>query len=224
MRPGFTARALTLTAAVLLVGTASGVPGSTPAAAAAPPPSNPASAGIRLDTVPEGTQARYLLRSQTIGKPPEDEICTTNAITGSLVLGPEGAVVPDQSKFVIDQRTMVCDAPRATSMVQKTLDTETHPFSEYTIREAPGLPVPLPGGGDGAFQFVGDQKVRTITRQMTYDVTSTFHEGRMEGVAIARTRLSDFGLKPPGLGPLLKVDDNFVVEITFQLAAGDAGF
>jgi hypothetical protein len=224
MRPGLIARVLVPTAAVMLIGTATGVPQSAPSAAAAPLPSNPASAGTRLNTIPEATGVRYLLRAQAIGQAPEDVICTTNAITGSLVMGPEGAVVPDQSKFIIDQRTMECNSPRATSLVQKTLDTAAHPMSEYTVRETPGLPVPLPGAGDGAFQFVGDQRGRTTTRPMTYEVTSTFNEAGMAGVAVAHTRLSDYGLKPPGLGPLLKVDDNFVVEISFQVAAADAGF
>ena len=223
MHRGLMTRAAILTAALLLLAGAAGVPEPPFPAAAEPLLSNRASAGIRLTTIPETSEVRYRLRAQVIAQPPEDVICITHAVTGDVVTGPEGAIVPDQSRFLVDQRTMQCNSPRATSLVQRTLDTSTHPMTEFMIREAPGLPIPLPTAGDGAFQFAGDQKVRDTTRPLTFEVTATFAEQGMTGLAVARTRLTDYGLKPPGIGPLLRIDDNLTVEISFQAVAADAG-
>jgi hypothetical protein len=223
MRPGLNRRIAIVTAALILLGVAAGAPDSPLPAEAELLLSPRASAGTRLTTIPETSEVRYRLRAQVIAQPPEDVICITHAVTGDVVIGPEGTIVPDQSHFLVDQRTMQCNSARANSLVQRTLDTSTHPMTEFMIREAPGLPIPLPNWGDVAFQFVGDQKVRTTTRPLTFDVTATFTEQGMTGLAVARTRLTDYGLKPPGLGPLLRVDDNLTVEISFQAVAADAG-
>ena len=217
-------RAAILAAFFALAGQASGLPGSTRSAAAEPLQSTAASAGVRFTIIPEATEVRYKLRAQTIGQPPEDVICTTQAVAGEFVASPEGAILPEQSRFVVDQRTLGCNSPRATSLVQRTLETSVFPMSEFVLREAPGLPVPLPVGSELPFQFVGDQKVRDLTRPLAYEVVAAFSEQGIGGLAIGRTKMSEFNLKPPGLGPLLKVEDSLVVELAFQAAAADAGF
>src|SRR6476661_10948137 len=67
-------------------------------------------APIRFTIGATGNEARYRVREQLMGKDlPNDAVGATSAITGSILAYPDGRIVKDSSKIVIDVRTLKSD-------------------------------------------------------------------------------------------------------------------
>src|SRR5277367_1216210 len=63
-------------------------------------------AGARLD-VADGTTASYRVQEQLAGiNFPNEAVGTTSAVTGAIVLAPDGSVDTAKSKLTIDARTL----------------------------------------------------------------------------------------------------------------------
>ena len=174
---------------------------------------------IRMALIPGESEARYIMSIRTLGQPPKAAACTTRAVTGEVVMNPDGSIVPELSKISLDQRTLKCQAPLSDTRAQNLLQTAQHPMAEFSVQSAPGLGAPLPTG-DAAFQLVGDQTVRGQTRPATYDTTGAFTPDGMIGKARTTLQMSSFGITPPSLGPLLQVSDDMIAELDIKAAVG----
>lgn len=197
-----------------------------PGRAAAPTVAPAADGTLRLVLPPEGSEARYRAREQLAGRPLASEaVGATRAVSGSVILAPSGALVPDQSKVVVDLRTLRSDEPRRDNWIQRnTLETARFPNAELVLREAPGLPLPLPSAGQATLQLVGDLTVHGVTRPTTWEVNARFGEHEITGLASTRVKMSDFGMTPPRVGPVLGIEDELILELEFRAArAGSPG-
>lgn len=192
-------------------------------AAVAPAPAGAAPAAaeqLKLSLVPGASEARYRIRVRVLGGAPREGVCSTRDVGGELVFDPaSGAVIPELSMIVIDQRSLRCTQPLRESNVHNLLQTAQYPFAELLVRETPGLPVPFPTEGAVAFQMVGDQTVRGVTRPTVADANATFVGAETGGLAIAPMKMTDFGITPPSIGPLMQVQDDMVVELDFRAAS-----
>ena len=157
----------------------------------------------RLALIPGESEARYIMTITTLGQPPKQAACATRAVTGEIVLGADGAVVPELSRIVVDQRTLNCAAPLRNPQAQSLLQTKDHPMAEFVVQSAPGLGAPLPVG-ESAFQMVGNQTVRGQTRPTVYDTLANVTPEGVVGTARSTLKMSNFGITPPSIGPLLK--------------------
>jgi len=211
-------------AASLLLPATGGFPAT---ASAAPSPADSLAARaadspdglIHLALSPGENVARYIMTVKTIGQAPKAAACTTNAVSGEIVLAPDGSVVTDQSKIVLDQRTLKCEAPLRDSMAQQLLQTAQHPMAEFQVKGAPGLSVPLPTG-DATFQLSGDQSVKGVTQPTVYDTTANLTPDTMTGLAHANLKMTSFGITPPHIGPLIDVSDDMVAEVNLKATLG----
>ena len=211
----------TLISAGLLVTGLEIRPAAAAPAAAAPAAAASAADGLtHLSLIPNGSEARYRVGLRMMGQPPSESICSTRAVTGEIVLGPDGAVVAEASRIVVDQRSLRCNAPLRDSNAQSMLETDRYPTAEFVVREAPGLPFPLPSEGQASFTLVGDQTQHGVTNPGTYQVTATFGAGEVAGLGTTQVRMTDFGMTPPRIGPLMSVDDRQTVELDFRAAVG----
>lgn len=174
---------------------------------------------LHIGLVPGESEARYIMTIQTLGQPPKQAACTTRAVTGEIALSPDGSVVSDLSKIVVDQRTLKCAAPLRDKQAQDLLQTAQHPYAEFMVKSTPGIGLPLPEG-DAAFQLVGDQRVRGVTQPATYETTSTFTPEMMVGKSRTTLPMSSFGIKPPSIGPLLQVSDDMIAEVDIKALIG----
>ena len=170
---------------------------------------------IHITLTPGASEARYVMQVRTLGQPPKPAVCTTREVSGQIVLTPEGGVVSEQSRMTVDQRTLRCAAPLRDDMAQQLLQTAQHPTSLFIARAAPGLPVPLTPG-DQSYQMIGDQVVRGITRSVTYDTAGTSTTESFVGTSRAVLKMSDFGINPPKIGPLVSVDDEMTAEVDIR--------
>ena len=171
-----------------------------------------------LSIVPEGSQARYRIRVRSLITGVSESVCATQAVSGEIVLDPDGAIVAELSKVTVDQRSLKCTLPLRDSSVQNTLETQLYPTADFAIQEAPGLPTPLPTAGEASFPFVGNQTIHGVTLPATYAIAALFGEGEMSGLGTTPIRLSEFNIKPPRYGPLLSIEDDMIVEVSFRAA------
>jgi polyisoprenoid-binding protein YceI len=105
--------------------------------APAPDPTKPA----KLD-IGAGTVARYKVREQLAGISfPSDAVGTTQAVTGTIVVNPDGTIDAAKSKITVDLTTIQSDQQMRDGYVRNnTLETQKYPTLEFVPKRAVGLP------------------------------------------------------------------------------------
>ncbi len=179
----------------------------------------PSEGGTRFTVVPDGSEARYRVQEQLVGRDlPNDAVGTTNDVTGEIVLDPSSRIVPGDARITVGMASLQSDSERRDSYVREnTLETDRFPIAEFISREAPGLPSPLPTSGEERFQLVGDLTVHGVTRPVTWEVTAQFGEEEVTATASTVVRMTDFDMTPPRVGPVLSVEDEARLEIDLLL-------
>jgi polyisoprenoid-binding protein YceI len=180
---------------------------------------------IRLVPAPEGNEARYRVREQLANVEfPGDAVGRTSAITGALVIEPDGTIVKDESKFVIDLTTLESDAAMRDRYVRRnTLQTEQYPQAQFVPTAFRGLPSPLPTSGEVSLQVTGDLTVRNVTRPVTWDVTLRAASNVYSGTASTTFAFTEFEMTKPRVARVLSVNDSIRLEYDFRLVPERAG-
>lgn len=180
-----------------------------------PDPTKPA----KLD-VAEGTVARYKVREQLAGiNFPSDAVGTTQAVTGTIVVNPDGSIDVKQSKLTVDLRTLKSDQTLRDGYIQqRTLETDKFPLIEFVPKRADGLPKPLPAGmqAQAGFLLIGDMTMHGVTKEVTWKVVATFGNDLVAGRATTTLTFAEFNLTKPSLARILSVDDKIELEIEFR--------
>ena len=176
-------------------------------------------APIRLVIGATGNEARYRVREQLMGKDlPNDAVGATNAITGSILAYPDGRIVKDSSKIVIDVRTLKSDQSRRDGFLQRrTLETEKYPTVELVPTEIRGFNGKLPASGDVTFQLVGDLTVHGVTRPTVWNVTAHPDGQDFVGTATTAFTFKDINLDQPKVPVVLSVADTIKLEYDFRV-------
>jgi len=182
-------------------------------------PSRSAADPLRLVPAPTGNQVRYRVREQLVGHDlPNDAIGVTDDVMGALVIGEDGAVVPSESRFVVNVTKLKSDRDRRDGYVQRRiLDTEKFPTVQLLPTALHGLPTPLPTSGEHTFELIGQLTVDSVTRPTTWQVKANFDGGRVTGTASTGFTFADFGLTQPRVRILLSVADSIHLEYDFNL-------
>jgi polyisoprenoid-binding protein YceI len=132
-------------------------------------------------------------------------------------MGQNGAIVPEQSRIAVDIVSLESDSARRDNYVrQNTLETQEYPTAEFVAQEVPGLPNPLPTSGETQFQVIGDLTIHGVTRPATWDATARFDEQGATVNAATRLALTDFGMTPPRVGPVLSIGDEARLELDLR--------
>ena len=193
-------------------------PGAGPGGRANTPPPDPTKPH-KLE-IAEGTKARYKVREQLAGISfPSDAVGTTEAVTGTLVLNPDGSIDATRSKLTVDLRTLKSDQQMRDGYIQKnTLESEKFPMIEFVPKRATGLPVPIPAGmgAQAGFQLIGDMTLHGVTKEATWNVVATFGNDQVAGRATTTLQFATFNLTKPSLARLMSVDDKIDLEIEFR--------
>jgi polyisoprenoid-binding protein YceI len=194
---------------------------STPATGAAPTTASATDAGAASNTTlvidPQTSKASYHAHEQLVGRTlPSEAVGTSNAVSGSLVLGPDGSIASDQSKITVDLSKLQSDESRRDNFIKgSTLQTNRYPMATFVPRQAQGLPSPLPTDGEATFQLVGALTVHGVTRPVTWQVDAQFGGSSVSGSATTSVNISDFGMSPPKAGPVLSIEDGLTLELAF---------
>lgn len=219
--------ALALAAAAALVVLAAGPGTSSAPTAVGGPRVVLAADATRVELIPGASEARYVAREVLAGRGFNEAVGRTTDVSGSVLLDASGSVLPEQSRVMVDLRTLQSDSANRDRYIQRnTLQTDQFPTAELVVTAAPGLPVPLPTSGSAAFELLGDLTVHGVTRPVTWQVTAEFADGAVSGTAVTDVLISDFGMEPPKAGPVLTIEDGIRLEIdvrgTIAPAVADA--
>ncbi len=185
------------------------------AAPAISPAEGPAS---RISVVAAGSAARYRAHEQFVGQSlPNEAVGSTSDVSGAIVLDGNSALDSQQSKIVVDLRTLRSDESRRDQYIQaNTLETAQFPYAEFVPREVRGSPATLPTSGEATFQLLGDLTVHGVTQPVVWDVTAQFSGADVSGLATTHVNMTDFGMKKPQVARLLSIDDGLTLELQFQ--------
>ena len=177
---------------------------------------------VRYAVVADGSEVRYRVREQLVGLSfPNDAVGATTAVEGGVAFDAQGRVLPGDSRFTIDLRTLRSDEARRDNYVRRnTLETDRYPTVTFVPTEARRLPVPLPQSGSVPFELVGDLTVKEATRRVTWDATATFDGPKVTVRARTAFRFGDFGLRVPRVSVVLSVEDDIKLEADLVLRRG----
>ncbi len=133
------------------------------------------------------------------------------------MLTSDGAIVPDDSKVVVDLSTLTSDRGNRDNFIkQNTLQTAQYPNAELVLREVTDLLRPLPATGADSFQLLGDLTVHGVTRPVQWDVNAQFSPDGVTGTATTRVKMTDFGMQTPRTATILSVEDELRLELDFN--------
>lgn len=205
-------------------------PTATPAPAAQPAsaPTKPAATtgssaqpvgSARYDVATSGTEASFSVREQLARlNAPSDAVGKTSSVTGAIVIGSDGKIVADQSKFTIDLSTLTSDSSMRDGFIKgRTLETSTYPTAVFVPKEIQGLATPLPTSGQQSFKLLGDLTIHGVTKPVTWDVTGQANNGDLTGQASTNVKFEDFGMTQPKVASVLSVNDDIKLGLTFHL-------
>jgi polyisoprenoid-binding protein YceI len=174
---------------------------------------------VRYVVAPTGNEARYRVREQLAGFDlPKDAVGATKAVTGQIVVGADGKVVKDSSKFVVKLSEMKSDQTRRDNFLRRsTLETTKYPDAELVPVALEGLLLPIQPGSSQTFSVRGDLTVRGVTRPTTWQVTARAEGNDVVGTAATAFTFKDFNLEQPRVPVVLSVADTIRLEYDFRL-------
>jgi polyisoprenoid-binding protein YceI len=207
-----------------VAGATTGAAATKPAAGAtgaaspvAPSAAKPASAGAQTWKVaPDRTQVTLKVNERLADRPTNnDAVLNTRAISGQIVLAPDGKV-QDGSRLTVDLGTLESDSRMRDRFIKgNTLDVDRYPTAEFTPTELRGLPSPLPTSGEFKGQLVGTMKIRETTRPLTFDLTGRIEGNTVSGTATSQLKITDFGVSLPRVPAVLSIEDLARLEIAY---------
>jgi polyisoprenoid-binding protein YceI len=178
-------------------------------------------APTKLD-VAKGTKASYRVTQYLAGvKFSTEAVGTTDAVTGGLVLTPDGSINSAQSKLTVDLRTLKSDQDiRDVYVKTRTLQTDKFPVAVFVPRRVESLPSPLPNPEQATeqsgFQLIGNMTIHGVTKQVVFTGYATFSRDLVAGRAATPVTFSMFDLVKPRLARVVSVDDRITLEIEFR--------
>ncbi len=177
---------------------------------------------VRYVVVADGSEVRYRVREQLVGLSfPNDAVGATSAVEGGVAFDAQGRVVPGDSRFTIDLRTLRSDEARRDNYIRRnTLETDRYPTVTFVPTEARRLSFPLPQSGSVPFELVGDLTVKDATRRVTWEATASFDGPWVSIRARTAFRFGDFGLRVPRVSVVLGVEDDIKLEADLVLRRG----
>lgn len=173
---------------------------------------------VHLVIGPQGNEARYRVREQLATFDfPSDAVGATASVTGGILIGLDGKVIADSSRFEVDLKTLVSNEARRDRFLQRnTLKTDSFPqmvFVPTAVKDLSRAPTSVPA----SFQLAGNMTVHGVTRPVTWDVNVKRAGQDVAGTATTSFAFSDFGLEVPKLAMLLSVKDTIHLEYDFHL-------
>lgn len=198
-----------------------------PAGPAAEAPAAPAAAGLRTFViVPAESKASYIvdeeffadaLSKYNISAGQVQTIGSTQEIAGQLQLNLGDLTAPlGDNRFTVQLDTLESDQALRDGWVRRNGPSfNDYPTAEFVATGVENAPASYVEGQEVQFQLPGNLTLRDITQPVVFDVTATLEGDTISGTAVARARLTDYGIDPPNFANTLVVGDEFTIEVAF---------
>jgi polyisoprenoid-binding protein YceI len=192
------------------------------AQAAAAAPAKPAATGQarRFELKPEESEVTLRVQEQladaTINT---DAVLQTKAISGQLVVQPDGKVA-DGSKFSVDLNTLKSDRSMRDEFIKRsTLQVGRFPTAEFVPKEFRGLGSPLPTSGKINAQLIGDMTIHGVTKPVSFNVEGDLDGNTFKGRAFTALKITDFGMELPRVPVVASLEDLARMDIAITATA-----
>jgi polyisoprenoid-binding protein YceI len=196
-------------------------PAARSGAKAAAPAATPAASTatfLRFVVAPTGNEARYRVREQLVGRDlPNDVIGATQDVSGRLFVEPDGTVIRDSSKIVVQVATLKTDQTRRDNYLRRnTLETAKYPTVDVVPQTFSGITSPIAPGTSREFSLVANVTIHGVTRPTTWQVTARAEGKDVVGTAKTAFTFKDFNLEQPRVPIVLSVADTVRLEYDFR--------
>src|SRR3954451_14402916 len=123
------------------------------------------SARVHYIVAPTGNEARYKVREQLVSFDlPNDAIGVTKDITGTLVIDPNGTIVRDSSRIIVNVANLKSDQARRDNFIKRrTMETDKYPTVELVPTMLRGISARPTGADPISFDLVGELTVHGAT-------------------------------------------------------------
>lgn len=176
-----------------------------------------ASAAATVFTLSEETVARYRVEEELANTGFFVAVGETQDVAGSIAFDADGAVLPDESRIVVQAATLRTDSNRRDGYVRnRTLETDTYPEIVFQPTAVEGLTWPLTRNFPVAFTIIGDLTIKDRTEEVVWNVQAVIAEnGTAKGLATVEFTFDDFGMDKPSVAIVLSVDDTIGLTLDF---------
>ena len=177
-----------------------------------------AAAPIRFTVGPTGNEARYRVNEVLMGATlPNDAVGKTSEVTGTILAYPDGRIVKDSSRIVVNLKNLKSDKDRRDGFLQRrTLETEKYPTVELVPTAIRGFNGALPASGAATFELLADMTMRGVTHPTVWKVTARAEGQDVAGTATTAFTFKDVNLDQPKVPVVLSVADTIRLEYDFR--------
>ncbi len=169
-----------------------------------------------LSIVSGESQACYLatesfLKGNFVGMPVgfNGAVGVTHTLSGDIALDQTNVANSQIGEITINISEFKSDNDQRDGFIRRNfLESNKYPFATLTDVTVLGLPNgAYQDGSPLQFQIKGTLMVHNTKRDTTFDATGSFTKGTLVVRAVTDLNMSEFGIKVPDIGGLLKVDD-----------------
>ncbi len=145
----------------------------------------------------------------------------TRGISGQFTLDTEkGSPKLIGGEFSADLLQLTSVQPhRDQTLKRYWLESIKYPEATFTITQLPTLPPAYEEGSRAVFPLTGVLTVREIEKEVTFDVVARLEADTLEAIATADFLFEDFGIAPPNMAGVLRVEDSFRLIISITAVA-----
>lgn len=183
----------------------------------------------RFEIVSEGAKASYFVQEEffagaleelgmTVGR--HERTGSTTQVAGQMIFDTNNLSAPlGPNHFTVQIESLTSDEKkRDETLRDEWLESSKYPFATLIVTAIEDAPESYEVGEAINFTMQGELTIREITQLTTFDVTATIGSETIKGVMATDLRITDFGFEPPNWAGIYSVDDDFKVEIEFEMA------
>ncbi|MBZ0284610.1 MAG: YceI family protein [Anaerolineae bacterium] len=176
-----------------------------------------APAAVLYRIVQDESQVSFTLTEDLRGVP-TTVVGTTNQLAGDIVVDFTTPANSQIGQIRINARTIVTNNEFRNRAIRGEIlesSKDEYEFIEFTPTAVTGLPAAVTADETITFQITGDLKIRNITQSVTFDVTATTTEERLEGTATTVVTRTQYNLVIPSAPGVANVSEEVTLQIDF---------
>lgn len=172
--------------------------------------------------IPERSEAAYFAGEKLASLSlPSTAKGSTQQISGTVYLRPDGLDASLPSSFTVDMRGLKSNESRRDSRVQAALETGRFPTTTFTATKVTGFPAQLSATQDSTMQLTGILDLHGVKKEVTWEVKAKKDGGVLTALATLNFKYADFGITAPNIAGFVSVEDNVTLQV--QLVAQAKG-
>ncbi len=190
---------------------------ASPSAAGAAPAPGAANAE-RYAIVPDKSKATYRVQETFVGRGVATAVGSSGDIKGDIFIDKQRPSASRIGTITVDISKLQSDSGRRDRALQGDwLQSSQYPTATFTPKRLEGLPdTPYTEGQELTFKIVGDLKVRTVTKEVTFDAKGKVVGDTFTGTATTGFNMTDFGVEIPDIAGFLSAENGVILEIEIE--------